>query len=92
MIEQLNKYADLRVVAVTSPAVGDGKTITAINLAGTLAQAPQVRVLLVEDALSIVYQTKIIGLIFNSDETLALEPYHAYTQCAEEGKQRRWRR
>jgi capsular exopolysaccharide synthesis family protein len=36
------------VVAVSSPAVGEGKTVTAINLAGALAQAPGARVLLVD--------------------------------------------
>jgi capsular exopolysaccharide synthesis family protein len=36
------------VVAITSPTPGDGKTTTAINLAGALAQAPATRVLLVE--------------------------------------------
>ena len=36
------------VVAVTSPTPGDGKTTTAINLAGALAQASETRVLLVE--------------------------------------------
>jgi capsular exopolysaccharide synthesis family protein len=38
----------LRVLAVTSPAAGDGKTTTAINLAVTLAQTPGSRVLLVD--------------------------------------------
>jgi protein-tyrosine kinase len=48
MVEQMHKDADLHTLAVTSPAVGDGKTTTAINLAGALAQAPQARVLLLE--------------------------------------------
>lgn len=48
MVEQLRKTADLSVVAVSSPAVGDGKTTTAINLAGALAQAPEACVLLVD--------------------------------------------
>jgi capsular exopolysaccharide synthesis family protein len=47
-IEQFHKMRDLRVVAVSSPGVGDGKTITAINLAGALAQAADARVLLVD--------------------------------------------
>lgn len=46
--EQMHKDADLRLLAVTSPAVGDGKTTTALNLAGALAQAPKARVLLVD--------------------------------------------
>ena len=47
-VEQFHKMRDLRIVAVTSPGVGDGKTITAINLAGALAQAHEARVLLVD--------------------------------------------
>ena len=42
------KTHDLRVVAVSSPGVGDGKSTTAINLAGALAQAQDARVLLVD--------------------------------------------
>jgi capsular exopolysaccharide synthesis family protein len=47
-VEQLQKTRDLHIVAVSSPGVGDGKSITAINLAGALAQAPDARVLLVD--------------------------------------------
>jgi len=48
LIEQLHKSTDLSVVAVSSPGGADGKTTTAINLAGALAQAPDARVLLVD--------------------------------------------
>jgi protein-tyrosine kinase len=47
-IEQAHADAHLGVVAVTSPGVADGKTLTAINLAATLAQAPENRVLLID--------------------------------------------
>lgn len=47
-MEQFHKSPGLSVVAVTSPNVEDGKTTTAINLAGALAHAPDARVLLVE--------------------------------------------
>ena len=36
------------VVAVCSPAAGDGKSLTAMNLAASLAQAPDVKVLLMD--------------------------------------------
>jgi capsular exopolysaccharide synthesis family protein len=48
MIEQLRRSAELSVIAVSSPDASDGKSTTAINLAGTLAQAPGARVLLVD--------------------------------------------
>ena len=47
-VEQMRKTAGLQVIGVTSAAVGDGKTTTAINLAGALAQSPEARVLVVE--------------------------------------------
>jgi capsular exopolysaccharide synthesis family protein len=48
MIEQRHAALGLSVVAVCSPGTGDGKTTTAINLAGALAQDPEARVLLVD--------------------------------------------
>jgi capsular exopolysaccharide synthesis family protein len=48
MVEQRHKADNLSVIAVSSPGVGDGKTTTAINLAGALAQASDASVLLVE--------------------------------------------
>jgi len=48
LIEQLHKSTGLSVVAISSPGVADGKTTTAINLAGALAQASDARVLLVD--------------------------------------------
>jgi capsular exopolysaccharide synthesis family protein len=46
-IELMHKDIGLHVLAVTSPTAGDGKTTTAINLAGALARSPESRVLLV---------------------------------------------
>ena len=48
LVEQRHKQGNMSVIAVSSPGVGDGKTTTAINLAGALAQASDAAVLLVE--------------------------------------------
>jgi capsular exopolysaccharide synthesis family protein len=48
LVEQRRKDHNMSVIAVSSPGVGDGKTTTAINLAGALAQASDATVLLVE--------------------------------------------
>lgn len=47
-VEEMRNTRVMAVVAVSSPGVGEGKTTTAINLAGALAQAPQARVLLMD--------------------------------------------
>jgi capsular exopolysaccharide synthesis family protein len=47
-VEQACPDVTSRVVAVTSAVPGDGKTFTAINLAGAIAKAGQARVLLVD--------------------------------------------
>jgi capsular exopolysaccharide synthesis family protein len=47
-VEQMKRLRGASVIAITSPAIGDGKTTTAINLAGSLAQAPGSRVLLID--------------------------------------------
>ena len=47
-VEQFHKSAGVSVIGVSSPTVADGKTTTAINLAGALAQGPQARVLLID--------------------------------------------
>jgi capsular exopolysaccharide synthesis family protein len=48
LVEHLHRSAGLRVTGISSPGVGDGKTTTAINLAGALAQGHEARVLLVD--------------------------------------------
>ncbi len=48
VVERLRETESVKVVGIASPSGGDGKTITAINLAGALAQDARRRVLLVE--------------------------------------------
>lgn len=60
---EMRKEADgTTAVAVSSAAVGDGKTVTAINLAGALAQRPSSRVLLVDADLRRPSIAKELGL------------------------------
>src|SRR6266511_2611792 len=47
-VEELRATRNVSVIAVTSAVAGDGKTLTAINLAGTLAQGHGRKVLLVD--------------------------------------------
>src|SRR3989475_8581693 len=47
-MDRPHKPPELPAAAGSTPAVADGKTTTAINLAGALAQAPDARVLLVD--------------------------------------------
>src|SRR3989442_13603999 len=46
LVEQAHRTSALSALAVSSAPVGDGKTTTAIHLAGALAQAPDARILL----------------------------------------------
>lgn len=62
IVEQLHTTANLQVVAVSSPGTGDGKTLTAVNLAGALAQAPEARVLLVDADLRRPALRNLLGL------------------------------
>ena len=47
-IEKVRREKGASVLAIVSPELGDGKTTTAINLAGTFAQHPEIRVLLID--------------------------------------------
>jgi capsular exopolysaccharide synthesis family protein len=77
VLEQLRKSARISIVAITSPTIGDGKTLTAANLAGSLAQAPGARVLLVEADLRRPALRRYLGLGFEGRPglvDLVLEP------------------
>lgn len=58
---------ELHAVAVTSPAAGDGKTTTAINLAGALAHRRERRVLLVDVDLRRPSVAPLLGLTDGAD-------------------------
>ena len=47
-IERLHRDSGLHVIAVTSPGAGEGKTVTTLNLASSLAQSPDTRVLVID--------------------------------------------
>jgi capsular exopolysaccharide synthesis family protein len=61
-IENHRRERGTRVIAVASPARSDGKTTTAINLAGALAQAPDARVVVVEADLRHPSMARVLGL------------------------------
>jgi protein-tyrosine kinase len=48
IVEQAHRVQQVSILAVSAPTVGDGKTTTAINLAGALAQASDARVVLID--------------------------------------------
>src|SRR5690606_14535310 len=47
-LERLHDSRGISVVAISSPSPGEGKTLTSVNLAATLALAADLRVLLVD--------------------------------------------
>lgn len=47
-IERLHGSNGVQVIAVTSPGAGEGKSVTALNLAGALAQCREARVLIAD--------------------------------------------
>lgn len=61
-VEHLRLTSGLKVVAVSSPSTGDGKTLTAVNLAGSLAQSPATRVLLIDADLRRPALGRLLGL------------------------------
>lgn len=62
MVERLRETESVTVVGIASPSGGDGKTVTAINLAGALAQDRRSRVLLLEADLRQPMVAKYLGL------------------------------
>jgi protein-tyrosine kinase len=62
VVERLRIEAGLQVLAVSSAAPGDGKTVTALNLAGALAQASESRVLVIDADLRRPSVSEYLGL------------------------------
>jgi polysaccharide biosynthesis transport protein len=62
-IEGLQQTRGVRVLAVTSPGVSEGKTVTSINLAAALARGPGTRVLLIDADLRRPSVSKQLGLM-----------------------------
>ena len=61
-LQRLKTARDIRMIAMTSPTSGDGKTLTAINLAGALARGSDTRVLLIEADLRRPTLAKQLGI------------------------------
>jgi capsular exopolysaccharide synthesis family protein len=61
IVEQHHRSDNLTLLAVSSATVGDGKTTTAINLAGSLAQGSEARVLLIESDLRSPSVAELLG-------------------------------
>jgi len=79
-IENHRREHGTRVIGVASPARSDGKTTTAINLAGALAQSPDARVVVVEADLRHPSMARVLGLsgshglsAYLLDHSIALE-------------------
>jgi capsular exopolysaccharide synthesis family protein len=61
-LRHIIEHEAIQLIAVTSPGVGDGKTTTAVNLAGALAQSRDARVLLIDCDLRRPTVAKFMGL------------------------------
>jgi capsular exopolysaccharide synthesis family protein len=70
-VERLGRSNGAKTLAVTSPAAGEGKTVTAINLAGALARGSDARVLLVDADLRRPSVARQLGLPDDQGEGLA---------------------
>jgi protein-tyrosine kinase len=70
-LQRLKAARDVRLIAMTSPTTGDGKTLTAINLAGALARGADSRVLLVEADLRRPTLADQLGIAGNAAPGLA---------------------
>ena len=70
LLGQIHKEKGLSVIALSSPAVGDGKTTTSVNLAGALAQTHNARVLLMDLDLRRPSVSSSLGLATSNHHSL----------------------
>ena len=62
-VERLAHSRGGNVIAITSPAAGEGKTVTSVNLAGALARGSDSRVLLIDADLRRPAVAQTLGLL-----------------------------
>jgi capsular exopolysaccharide synthesis family protein len=62
VVERARRDSGLQIVAVTSPGSGDGKTVTTVNLAASLAQSRHSRTLLIDADLHRSSVAEYLGL------------------------------
>jgi protein-tyrosine kinase len=62
VVERLRVEPGFQVLAITSAVPGEGKTVTALNLAGALAQSQEARVLLIDADLRRSTVSEYLGL------------------------------
>jgi capsular exopolysaccharide synthesis family protein len=70
-IERMARTNGAQVIAVTSPAAGEGKTLTSINLAGALAREAEGRVLLIDADLRRPSVARALGMADGDTNGLA---------------------
>ena len=62
-VERLGRARDAKVIAITSPGAGEGKTLTAINLSAALARGSDASVLLIDADLRRPAVARQLGLV-----------------------------
>jgi capsular exopolysaccharide synthesis family protein len=69
-MERMRRDAGVQMIAITSPGPGDGKSVTTLNLAGSLAQSPDTRVLVIDGDLHRPSVGKYLGIDWSGNPGL----------------------
>lgn len=80
LLSACNK-SDIRSVVITSPQKQDGKSFTSLNLAISLAQLRQMRILLVDGDLRLSGGTRILGLDRSTGLADYLQDSESFEDC-----------